>query len=585
MRKLLFAIFCSACAFCGSAQTDPSQKIDPVLIQRLAKDGKADFLILMRDQADVSAAAELYDKTEKGTYVFSTLTAFASKTQNDVLRQLDGLNVKYQSYWLVNAARVSGDLRLANLLAQRTDVAQVVSDARGTLQYFGETGVTGVLDTAIIPWGILKIKADSVWAMGIRGQGAVVGGEDTGYDWTHPAIQKNYRGWNNGAVNHNYNWHDAIHADTSKHGNPCGYDIRTPCDDQSHGTHTMGTMVGSDSATQHYIGVAPGARWIGARNMDQGNGTLSSYVEDFQWFIAPTDTLNKNPRPDLAPHVINNSWYCAIEEGCNSTNFSVLEKGMNNTRAAGIVVVVSVGNAGPNCSSASGPPGFFAKAFSIGATGMNDTIAGFSSRGPVTVDSSGRLKPDVSAPGVGVISSVLNHSYASYSGTSMSGPHTAGTVALMISANPKLAGQVDAIEKIIKNTAKPLQSSQSCGVTSGMTIPNNTYGYGRIDALAAVRAALAYKPTTPTTEVVSGSSVRVYPNPFTELVHFETPSTTGALRLTVYDVDGRTVYNNSWESSNSTSLQTISSATWAPGMYFYRIAGGQNSWSGKIYKH
>ena len=567
------------------AQSNWSPKIDPALLQRLEKDSTADFLLVMTDQADVSAADNLTAKEAKGQYVFNTLSAFAEKSQKSVLEFLRSQKAPSQSFWVVNAIKSTGTLQLIQTLAQRQDVAQIQANSHSSLNYFTDnapTNLNTVLDTATIPWGLIRIHADSVWAMGIRGQGAVVGGEDTGYDWTHPAIQKAYRGWDGKTANHNYNWHDAIHADTSKHGNPCGYDITHPCDDQSHGTHTMGTMIGTDSATQHYIGVAPAARWIGARNMDSNNGTLGSYVEAFQWFIAPTDTLNHNPRPDLSPDVINNSWYCAIEEGCNSTNFFILEKAMNNTRASGIVVVVSVGNAGPNCSSATGPPGFFAKAFSIGATSENDTIAGFSSRGPVTIDSSGRLKPDVSAPGVHVISSVLNHGYASYSGTSMSGPHTVGTVALMISANPKLRGQVSVIEQIIKSTAKPLQSAQSCGTISGSSIPNNTYGYGRIDALAAVKAALAYK-STPTDDLSAQPTVKAYPNPFTDQINFEISNIPAKTSLALYNVTGQEVFSTPIAFAGST-LQTVSLAGLAKGMYFYRIWSETGNISGKVFK-
>ena len=141
------------------------------------------------------------------------------------------------------------------------------------------------------------------------------------------------------ARNHNYNWHDSIHSG----GGSCGADSPAPCDDFGHGTHTMGTMVGDDGGTNK-IGVAPRRKWIGCRNMDQGVGTPATYTECFQWFIAPTDLPNQNPDPSKAPHVINNSWGCPPSEGC--TDPTVLQTVVENTRAAGIEVVVSAGNAG-----------------------------------------------------------------------------------------------------------------------------------------------------------------------------------------------------------------------------------------------
>jgi hypothetical protein len=128
--------------------------------------------------------------------------------------------------------------------------------------------------------------------------------------------------------------------------------------------------------------------------MDQGNGTPARYTECFQFFMAPTDHTGGNPRPDLAAHVINNSWGCPPSEGC--TDPAVLKAIVENVRAAGIVVVVSAGNSGPACSTISDVPAFYVASFSNGATTCADAIASFSSRGPITVSGSNRLKPDLS---------------------------------------------------------------------------------------------------------------------------------------------------------------------------------------------
>ena len=255
-----------------------------------------------------------------------------------------------------------------------------------------------------------------------------------------------------------------------------------PCADGSHGTHTMGTMVGDDGGGNQ-IGMAPGARWIGCRNMRNGFGSHVTYSECFQFFIAPTDLNDENPLPELAPDVVNGSWSCppSPTEDCDDPN--VMLTVVENVRAAGIVVSHSAANSGPGCSSIDTPAAIYEASFTIGAVNNSDDIASFSSRGPVTVDGSNRLKPDVSAPGVSIRSSVPPSGYSSFSGTSMSAPHVSGLVALLISAQPCLQGNPDEIEQHILDTAVPRTTTQDCGGVSGDEVPNNTYGYGAIRAV------------------------------------------------------------------------------------------------------
>ncbi|HSM14430.1 MAG TPA: S8 family serine peptidase, partial [Thermoanaerobaculia bacterium] len=219
----------------------------------------------------------------------------------------------------------------------------------------------------------------------------------------------------------------------------------------------------------------------------------TTYSECFQWFIAPTTVAGTNPDPAMAPDVINNSWSCPPSEGCTTPD--ILLTVVENTRAAGILVAVSAGNSGSlGCESINTPAAIYDASFTVGATGFQtDAMAGYSSRGPVTVDGSNRMKPDVSAPGSSVRSSVPGGGYSSSSGTSMAGPHVAGLVALLLSAKPALAGDVDAIEQVIRDSAFQPSFGGACGVGPGV-FPNNTYGAGRIDALAAVQLALAGMP-------------------------------------------------------------------------------------------
>lgn len=469
--------------------SDWKAEVDPWVLETAKVQSKTEFIVFLSEQADLGPADALETKLEKGIFVFEELTGIANRTQTPVIQELDSIGAEFRSYWIANMIWVRGDSNAVEKLARRSDVAHIY--ANPAVQFELPVQTTGAAKSLSgVEWNITKVNADDVWALGYTGEGIVIGGQDTGYEWDHPALKNQYRGWNGASADHNYNWHDAIHADDphTPPGNPCGFDSPVPCADHSHGTHTVGTMVGDDGGSNQ-IGMAPGAKWIGCRNMEQQWGTPASYAECYQWFVAPTDITNSNPNPALAPHIISNSWYCPPEEGCTDPN--ILKSVVQNVTSAGILTVHSAGNEGPACETVTHPGAIYAESFSVGATNSNDDIAGFSSRGPVTVDGSGRLKPDVSAPGVSIRSSVLSGGYSFSNGTSMAAPHVAGQAALMISADPALAGRVGKTEILMKMSAVHLTWAQTCGGIPGSMIPNNTYGYGRIDALAAVQLALS----------------------------------------------------------------------------------------------
>ncbi|HEX5111299.1 MAG TPA: S8 family serine peptidase, partial [Saprospiraceae bacterium] len=388
-------------------QTTPAwhNKVSASLLEKTANGESAPFFILLNEQADVSAARSLETKNEKAAYVFHQLKDKATRTQKKVIAFLNTEQAPYQSFFIVNAIRTEGNQELIHLLAERSDVKKILNNAPMSFAAPVEKLSGDVDSRSAIEWGIDMINADDVWSMGFRGQGVLVGGEDTGYDWKHPALKKQYAGYiaEGDTANHNYAWHDAIHNISPLSGdsiNPCGLDVKEPCDDYGHGTHTMGTMIGLDGDNE--IGVAPEAKWCACRNMERGNGSPFTYLECFEWFLAPTDLNNENPDPTKAPDVINNSWGCPPSEGCDSTNWEILDIAVNNLRTAGTVVVVSAGNSGSGCGSVRDPAAIYQNSFTVGATAENDTIANFSSRGPVTIDGSNRLKPNVSAPGVRV---------------------------------------------------------------------------------------------------------------------------------------------------------------------------------------
>lgn len=367
-------------------------KVAPELWPATAEGKLTSLLVVLAEQADVGAAAALKTRPAKARYVYDTLRATALRSQAPLRAWLDGQAVSYQPHYLVNMLALSADRRLLLALAARPDVARL--EANPTLQGVEPLPASPTRsapgEPATVEWGVEFVGAPDVWQRyGLRGEGIVVGSQDTGVDWSHPALRSHYRGWDNEGVNHAYNWHDAIGPTA---GCP---DPTTPCDPHGHGTHTVGTMVGDDGAGSQ-IGVAPGATWIGCRNMDDGGaGTPSSYTACFEFLLAPYpfggDPLTDG-QPDLGADIVNNSWGCPPEEGCG---LGTLQQVVENVRAAGTLVVAAAGNNGYACGSVIHPIATYDASFSVGAVTSTGALASFSSRGPVTVDGSNRLKPDL----------------------------------------------------------------------------------------------------------------------------------------------------------------------------------------------
>jgi serine protease AprX len=467
----------------GGNPVNVANRIAPWVVQHTVNGQQAEFFVVLADQADLSPASHLPTKTAKGRFVFETLRDKAQTTQASILQWLRERNIEHQSFYIVNAILVKGTREIAEALAARTDVARVEGNP---LIYNNlprpdpaeQAPATSGGRPATIEPGIQYTHAPDVWGLGFTGQGIVVAGADTGVRWTHNALKPHYRGWDGQNADHDYNWHDSIHDSV---GNPCGNDSPFPCDDFFHGTHTIGTAIGDDGAGNQ-IGMAPGAKWIACRNMDQNAGTPARYIECMQWFLAPTQIGGGNPDPTKAPDITNNSWECPPSEGCSA---NTLQAAVEAQAAAGIMMVSAAQNSGPGCSTVQNPPGIYEATYSAGALNTGtDSIASFSSRGPVTADGSNRIKPDITAPGTNTRSATNSgdNDYTTASGTSMATPHIAGAMALLWSAIPSLQNQIDASRTAI-NDAAHFISDTSCGDAGP---PNNVYGWGRVDILAAV---------------------------------------------------------------------------------------------------
>jgi subtilisin family serine protease len=429
------------------------------------------LFVILKNQADLSRLDSMTDLDARRTAAYETLVKTANIEQAGLRSVFDSTGVKYTPYYLQNSMEVQGGTLVHLFLLTRPEVERVIPSPR--LRAAPEDSPAPGFESAppddYVGWNISLIGADRVWdEFDVRGEGIIVGQSDSGVDGNHPALEKQYRGYN---LSDDYNWFDPWDGTTS------------PNDEGGHGTHTMGSILGSNG-----IGVAPEAQWIGCVNLDRNLANPALYLDCMQFMLAPFP-IGGDPfvdgDPTKAAHVMNNSWGCPEIEGCDP---NALLAAVENLRHAGIFVVVSTGNDGPNCETVYAPLSLYDSVFSVGAIDQFGNIADFSSRGPVTADGSGRVKPDIVAPGVDVFSSLPENSYGSNSGTSMAGPHLVGVVALIWSAQPELIGNIEATENLIITTAEPYTGVE-IGCFTGDR-PSNAYGFGVVNVYEAVKKAL-----------------------------------------------------------------------------------------------
>jgi N-acetylneuraminic acid mutarotase/subtilisin family serine protease len=446
------------------------EEVAPEVLQELAAEGEADFFVDVGARADLSGAARIADWTERGAYVVERLQATATASQRPVTELLDRAGVEYRSFWIANTILVQGG---TPQLAQRLAAEPAVAELQEVIEYEVPELLPSEQAAAAeaVEWGIAAVGADRVWSdVDVRGEEIVVANIDTGVQFDHPDLVDRYRGnTGDGTFDHDYNWYDPSSVCPSAE----------PCDNHGHGSHTMGTMVGG-SAGGTGIGVAPGARWIAAKGCEaigQTGCTVDALLAAGEWTLAPTDLSGRNPRTDLRPHIVNNSW------GAHNGAFvdPYYDHIIAAWRAAGMFSLFSNGNDGARGCFTSASPADSLDTYAVGAHDIENQVAPFSSRGP---GDSTTIRPSIAAPGVAVRSSIPG-GYGLANGTSMAAPHVAGTVALMWSAAPALIGDLDGTRELLDQTAVDTEDL-SCG---GTPEKNNVWGEGRLDAHAAVLAA------------------------------------------------------------------------------------------------
>lgn len=388
-----------------------------------------------------------------------------------------------------------------------------------------------------VEWGIKMIRAPEVWGRGHRGKGVVIGQIDTGFDPAHPAIRSKWRGAAEGRVEGN--WKDPTRQ--------CGI---SPCDNQGHGTHITGTLVGDDGGGNQ-IGVAPEAQFIACKGCESSSCTESSLIACAEWMVDPREDGSGRDRPKI----VSNSWGGPPA----STWFNDVLKAWS---AAGILPVFAAGNNGSGCDSVTSP-GDRPEAVAVAAIDSNGAVAYFSSRGPSRVD--GGQKPQLSAPGVNVRSSTPNGGYQAYSGTSMATPHLAGVVALLC----ELDCDPVKLRKVLEESAIP-RPLRACGEDKDS--PNYTYGYGIVDVLAALERLEVPPPPPPP----------VVPAPPTGLVGREI---NGLIALTWKPSAGATHYTvqmhwaGGWLDIGSSPDPNYTHVPVWPGIWWFHVRAANDSGS------
>ena len=461
-------------------------KIDPRVLkqlleterdaQRLGKDEPAPttYLVYLHDQAPTDDLVLVSDVRARRRTLVSRLQETAERSQVGVVsylkQQLDREKVaRYKTYWVFNGLVVEGDLETALALAARPEVESIRPNRIHRLAPPQIIQPSTDSEEGQAEWNIIRIGADRVWeSYNITGEGVVVANMDSGVDWTHPALQHSYRGYNAGdpaASTHDHNWYDPTESYPDAPG-PNEAHLTAYSD---HGTHTMGSLVGGEVDGSNAIGVAPGASWIALKVFnDEGEATDEWIHDGFQWCLAPTDLEGHNADPNMAPDIVSNSW------GDDNPLDDTFHRDLDAWRAAGIFSTWAAGNAGPD-SGTIGSPASYGDALAVGAINTQDRVASFSSRGPSPW---GDIKPNIVAPGVNIRSSIPGGGYeGNWNGTSMATPQVAGLVALMWQAADH-ALTITSTKHVITNTALDL----------GTPGADNDTGYGLIDAYQAVGA-------------------------------------------------------------------------------------------------
>ncbi|HSJ54647.1 MAG TPA: S8 family serine peptidase, partial [Anaerolineae bacterium] len=263
-------------------------RVEPALLKEVLQ-GESDdpvrFIVEMDRQADLSSLRATAGRGDRQQQLVTLLQTTAAESQAELLallraRQESGQVQEVQSLWISNAVAVSADLDTLVALASQPQVAVIRSDRWLRWVELPEVD-TSPSETAAgsAEWNVARVGADLAWQnLGLDGSGVTVAIVDTGVDWQHPALLEQYRGYKaGGLVSHLGNWFCTTDASPLY-----------PVDGNGHGTHVTGTAVGRQDTEDRALGIAPGARWIAVKTLDDAGYGYDSWIHAaFQWIMAP----------------------------------------------------------------------------------------------------------------------------------------------------------------------------------------------------------------------------------------------------------------------------------------------------------
>jgi subtilisin family serine protease len=506
-------------------------------------------IVVLTAQVDPSTI-NAPSRRQRSAALERALRATADTAQKGVLallrkRRAQGLVTRIDPLWVLNGVGVTATPSVIRELAARPDVRKIDPDL--TIQAPAPPGSTAAAEPGPAPAepNVALVNAPPLWNLGFRGQGVVVANMDTGVDAGHPDLAGRWRGGSN-------SWFD-----------PNGQHPAVPTDVNGHGTATMGIMVGGDAGGTS-IGIAPDARWIAVKIFnDRGTATSTAIHRGFQWLLDP----DGNPDTADAPDVVNNSW--TLSSGGCSLDF---QPDLAKLRAAGILPVFAAGNYGPTAGTVLSPANN-PQAFAVGATDNTDVLDPSSSRGPSACGQT--VVPRAVAPGVNVRTTDLYGLYATASGTSLAAPHVAGVLALLLSAFPGLSADRQAA------------ALEGGAMDLGPSGPDNDYGLGRLDALAAYH----WLATVPDFTMSASPSTATTTPGGTATYTVSVAGVNGFTDAVSLSLAGLSAVQASWSftpavvqgGGGSARLDVTTAATLTPGSYLLTLTGTSGSTSRSTY--